>query len=257
MIAWSLIVAAALGAHAGALPTGGELFGRMGLQAPAGAALPDAPASAAGRFAGPAGPPVDDGALIKAELWQRSAAPSAAAVQAIISRCAWTTPSAVREVSLADAEALLDKTVDRLSPLDLFTDAGLRSDQVYYISAATLAALDAKYQIASIVALSGADKHGQPFAMQAIVMGAGHTDVFYDRDFEYANPFLPGYSYQMKAHINEAILGEGALGIDGITVNAGLFKPKVRKVTKISPTEVRVETTLKTVNKPLRVITRK
>jgi hypothetical protein len=232
------------------LPGGAEIFSRLGLEAPAALEGQAAPPPVTARA-------VVDGPLITPDLWRRLPAPSAADVQKLVAAFPWVPSEAVREVTLTEAQLIVGQAVAQgSSPLDLFTDRGLQGDEVYYLSGDTLAALTRTFEIPSALMISGTDKDSKPFHMEAIAMGRRHADVLYDRDFKYDNPFLPGYSYIVKRTVHETILADGQMALDGLSVDAGLFKPKIKKITKLSPTEVRVETTMGDRTKPLRLIRR-
>lgn len=187
--------------------------------------------------------PLED-SLIPPGLWATLPAPDPALSALLVSRVPGVEPASVREMVFEAADSfLLKAAVLGLSPLDAFTDSGLRGTQRYVMTPATLEKLFAKYEIKILTLPSGTDKDGRPYRMQALLAGGGSVDILYDRDnFDYENPYFTQYSYIAKNLVREGISGPGDVAVSGLKVNAGIAKPSIKRFLKISATEMRVET---------------
>jgi hypothetical protein len=166
----------------------------------------------------------------------------------------WADPASTRELTPPEARKMFVAAASRrASLLDLFTDAGLRGGQAYYIPIEVMAALDAEFELPLLYPVAGKADDGRPFRMTAVVLGRGHADIFYDRDqFEYATSWFPDYHYVAASHIKQAIRGEGSLDVEGVWADAGLFgKVRLLKFVKTGPDAVRIETSLMSKTKPL------
>lgn len=199
--------------------------------------------------------PLQD-SLIPTELWATLPEPDPALLSLLTSRVPGLDPASVREMTWEAADAFLFKVALRgLSPIDAFTDSGMREAKRYVMTPATLAKLFAKYEIRILTLPSGKDKDDRPYLMQALLAGGGSVDALYDRDeFDYKNPYFTEYSYIVKSLVRQVINAPGDVGISGLKVNAGLFKPRIQRFLKISPTELRVETSKGSRNQPLQPV---
>lgn len=223
-------------------PPGAELLGRFGLRAAEFELQVQTPDSAPAAYYDEK---LHGEALFTRELWSRLPAAGADA-RAAAARLSWVDVANLRELTLPEAERLLDQGIARgYGLLDVFTDPGLNGAESYFISAATLRELDRRFELPTVCPIAGTDVKGKPFGMDAIVAGAKHADMLYDRDsIEYKNPSHPDYPFVFRSVVKQSIETSGSMGIEGITVNAGMFKPTIKRFVRVSPTRVRVETSM-------------
>lgn len=66
--------------------------------------------------------------------------------------------------------------------IELLTDDGFRGECAFYLSQATLHAVDDRYDLELITVIRGVDKKKRPFSMLGMWAGRGRTHVLYDRD---------------------------------------------------------------------------
>ncbi|MFI5348257.1 MAG: hypothetical protein ACHQ2Z_01830 [Elusimicrobiota bacterium] len=198
-------------------------------------------------------------AVVPSWLWATLKAPDAPTLAALSSRIPGLKTATVRVLTIEAADALLaDAAARGQSPLDFFTDPGFRGEASFYLDQATMAALFAHYDIRGLTPPSGITKDGRPYAVQGFVVGGGRIDILYNLDqFTFENPVFPGHTYKLAAHVIESIQGPGDIGIQGIWVRFGLITPEIERVTKLSPTKSRVETSYGSLNKPVFVIRRR
>ena len=213
----------------------------------------DEPAAVEIYEAPPASPIVPPG------LWASLAPADAATLAWLAGRVPGLDVSSVRTMTPEAAEALLAACEARgLSPLDFFTDAGFRGPGIFYFPRALLATIYARYDFRVITPVSGNDEHGTPFSMQAMVAGAGRIETLYDRDdITFHHPDFKDGKYTVKVRVTERILGQGDMTVSGVTAHIGILSADLRRFTKISPTEGRVETSLGSRTKPTALITRR
>lgn len=227
--------------------------GFEGMAAPERAAVPEpsAPAAAAVSF------PADS--IVPVGLWASLAAPDAATQSWLSARVPGLDAGAVRVLTAAAAEPLFDAAIARgESPLDFFTDPGFRGREVYYLPQAEVAALFARYDMRVLTPPSGTATNGTPFAMKALVFGAGRIDAIYGDDgFKFKHPDFGGEEVSLAGQVTERIQGPGDLAIEGVSVKHGIFHPVIKRIVKTSPTEGRVETNLGSRTKPSNPIRRR
>jgi hypothetical protein len=197
--------------------------------------------------------------VVAPSLWS-SLPPADAGIAAWLSgRIPGLDAAAVRTMTPEAAEAMLaDCEARGLSPLDFFTDAGFRGPGLFYFSKDLLASIYARYDFRVITPVGGKDERGVPFAMQAMVAGAGRIEILYDRDdITFLHRDFENGKYTVKVRVAERIFGPGDLGVSGVTAHIGILKADIRRFTKISPNEGRVETSLGSRNKPTTRVTRR
>jgi hypothetical protein len=205
-------------------------------------------------FAAPAAAPV-----VAPGLWASLAAPDPAVLAWLAGRVPGLDVNAVKTMTPEAAEAMLaDCEARGLSPLDFFTDAGFRGPGIFYFPKDLLAAIYARYDFRVITPVSGKDERGVPFSMQALVAGAGRIESLYDRDdITFLHRDFQDGKYTVKVRVTERILGQGDMSVSGVTAHIGILSADIRRFTKISPTEGRVETSLGSRTKPTVLITRR
>jgi hypothetical protein len=204
----------------------------------------------------PAGPA---SAVVPAGLWASLDAPDAATGQWLAGRVPGLDASSVRVLTFAAADALFSAAVARnLTPLDFFTDPAFRAQGVFYLPQETVAALFARYEMHAITPASGTTTDDKPFVMEALLVGNGRIDMLYDQDdFSFRNAVLDNDRYTLAARVTERIEGPGDLTLEGVAVKYGILKPIIRRITKISPTEARVDTNFGSRNRPVLPIRRR
>jgi hypothetical protein len=198
-------------------------------------------------------------AVVPAGLWASLAAPDAATLQWLAGRVPGLDAASVRTLTLEAADALFSAAVAQdLTPLDFFTDPAFRAQGAFYLSRETAAALFARYEMHAITPASGTTTDDKPFVMQALLVGNGRIDMLYDQDdFSFRNPVLDDDRYTLAARVTERIQGPGDLSIEGVSVKYGILKPIIRRITKISSTEARVETNFGSRDRPVLPIRRR
>jgi len=205
-------------------------------------------------YAGPAGAPI-----VPPALWNALAPTDAATAAWLSGRAPGLDARALRTMTLEAADAMLaDCEARGLSPLDFFTDAGFRGPEVYYFPQDLLAAIYARYDFRVVTPVSGKDERGVPFAMQALVAGAGKIEILYDRgDITFPHRDFDDGKYTVKVRVTERILGPGDLAVSGVTAHIGILRADIRRFTKVSSGVGRVETSLGTRNKPTTPVSRR
>jgi len=190
----------------------------------------------------PAAPAPDS--IAPTGLWDALAAPDAATLAWLAQRIPGLDAASVRVLTADAAEPLFAAAVARgLTPLDFFTDPALRGREVYYVPQAEVAALFARYDLRVMTPPSGTTTKGKPFAMKALVFGAGRIDALYDVDgFKFRHPDFDGAEVALAGRVTERIQGPGDLTVEGVSVKHGLVHPRIERIVKISPTEGRIET---------------
>ncbi len=192
-------------------------------------------------------------------LWSTLAAPDAATLSWLSSRIPGLDAAAVRQLTPADADALFATAVQSAtSPLGFFSDPAFRSTNIYYIPKDVIAALFSRYVIRVLTPPSGTTTNGQPFTMQALVIGGGRIEALYDRNsFSAGNPMFPDYTYQFAGLVTETINGPGDLSVSGVAIHVGFLTPQVQRIVQLSATQARVDTNYGSRVKPVSAITRR
>lgn len=213
-------------------------------------------------FPAPDAPPAVDAPLppspVPADLWSALPPLDAPAAAWVASRIPGADVSSIRVIGPADADAIFAGAVARgMTPLEFFSDPGFRGPGRFYLPGSLIADLFARYEVRVLTPAAGTTTDGHPFAMQALIIGAGRIDALYDTDdFKFDNPLFPDYTYKMSSRVTETISGPGDLAIEGVWVRAGLVTPRLQRIVQISPTEARVETNYGDRTKPVSKIRR-
>ncbi len=196
-------------------------------------------------------PPPPDAGFFPQALWQRLEPPDAATLSWLSGRIPGLPAGRVRLLTAQEALALLDRAAARgASIMDVFTDAGLTGDSLYYAPQDVLQAIGACYQLELATPLSGRtrDDPPQPFVMQGLVIGGGKLQILYslggppppagdwDSGFEYKNPDYPRYDFIASGRVTESIAAPGDLRFNGLWLVAagGLVHPHVERLVKTS-----------------------
>ncbi|MFI5351119.1 MAG: hypothetical protein ACHQ2Z_16365, partial [Elusimicrobiota bacterium] len=197
--------------------------------------------------------------LVPADLWSTLAPPDASTLARLSSRIPELNAGAVRVLPLEAIDSIFAAAAARgMSPLDLFTDPAFRGNAVYFLAPETIAAVFERYEFRMLTPASGRTKDGRPFVMEGLVAGGGRIDALYDLDqFEFTNPLMPEHRYKLANRVTELIQGQGDVKIEGAWIRFGLLTPKILRVTKLSPTEGRVETNYGSRIKPATPIRRR
>jgi hypothetical protein len=197
--------------------------------------------------------------LVPAGLWATLAAPDAATLATLTHGIPGLQASAVRTLTPEAAEGIFAAAVARgYAGLDLFTDAGFRGDEVYYLPQSLIAALFDRYEMRVLTPASGTTNKGQAFHMTALVIGRGRIDALYDQDkFSFDNPYFTDGRYKLDGHVTEVIQGPGDLTIQGVSIHVKIFQPTIQRIVKLSPDSARVETSMGSRVKGLRPIRRR
>lgn len=214
-------------------------------------------------FPAPDAPPAVDAlaapSAVPAGLWASLPAPGAATLSWLASRLPGSDPAAVRAITPAAADAIFAAAVARgMTPLQLFTDPGFTGPGRFYLPQAMIEDLFSRYEVRVLTPASGKTTDGRPYAMQALVIGAGRIDALYSLDqFQLDNPLFPDYTYKLAARVTETISGPSDLAIEGVWVRAGIVTPRISRIVQTSATEARVETNYGSRTKPVSPIRRR
>ncbi|MBI3547852.1 MAG: hypothetical protein HY078_02245 [Elusimicrobia bacterium] len=198
--------------------------------------------AAGGRAAAAAEPPTP------LEVWEKLPAPDDSVLRRLTADLPGLDASRVRELTFEAAASTVERAlVSSFTVIDFFTHETFRGKEVFYLSSATLAQIDARYVFPAATLLSGTTKSGHPFRMEALLMGNGRVDVFYPEDkLTFVNPYLLNQVFTVKRHVAHVILGPGDVSVEGASAHASIFRPQLERITKTSPEELRVVTSLAT-----------
>jgi hypothetical protein len=217
----------------------GSLFAGAGQylgawQAPAPAPIPVVQGKAVGKKSTP---------LIPKSYWDNSAAPHASHAAWLQKRIPDINIGMVREISYADVSQVIDNAAARgWSTLDIFTDEGLRGQEMYYLQASTLKSLFANFDLATALVQSGKDVDGSAFSMDGLVMGGGKLYVLFNRGpFKFDHP-SDDRRYEVQARITQTIEGPGKLAVSGMAVKHWPVWPTIQRLIKLPGGKMRVET---------------
>jgi PPE-repeat protein len=222
-------------------------FNGAGLPPLSSVPAPDAPAASA-----PVAPPAPAASVVPPGLWATLAAPDAATLALLSARIPGLDAASVRAITMDAADAIFAAAAKQgLTPLDLFTDSGFCGKPIFYFSPAVVSELFVRYDVRVMTPPSGKDADGKPFAMQALVLGAGRLEALYDRDeIKFDNPIFDNDRFKLLGRVTMTISAPGDMKIEGVWVKHGIFWPHIQRVVKTSPTEGRVETNLGDRTKP-------
>lgn len=202
--------------------------------------------------------PTPSGPLIPDTLWETLAAPSEKDLDALSARLPGLDRRQLKEIPPETTLQLLSTAVDRgLSALDLFTDAALRQDRLYYIPERTLAQLDEVFELSSLFPIRGTTTDKRLFAVQALVMGRGKIEMLYNFDgFVFRHPLFRdfGGKYVFRGQITQTIEDQGSVSISGAKGPMGVT---IKKFIKLSATRVKVITSFTSPESELIPITRR
>ena len=181
--------------------------------------------------------------LISKALWDASPAPSAAALAWLQQRIPGLNGPSVHEISYDSVANVIGEAARRGdSTLDIFTDEGLRGNEAFYLSEATLHRLYAEFDLQTSLLQSGTTTEGDAFRMDGIVMGRNSLQVLYNiGPFDFKNPG-DGNKYTVDSRVTQTIEGAGQLAISGMWVHAWPVTARIQKLVKLGPGRLRVET---------------
>ncbi|MBI4347332.1 MAG: hypothetical protein HY553_10785, partial [Elusimicrobia bacterium] len=194
-----------------------------------------------------------------AEAWSLLPAPDQPTLDWLAVRIPGVKAARVREMTADGIEATLAEAVARgQSPTDLFSDAGLRDERLLLVRGEALSGAFERYEIPVITLAAGRTTSGQDYRMDALLLGDGRVEMLYDKaDFRIKNPYFNDYDYTLAARVSYGILGAGDMSVSGVTVEAGLVRPKITRFTKLGSDRIRVETSWGSREKPLLPIRRR
>lgn len=170
-----------------------------------------------------------------------------------------TATALARRLGLNEADQLLGQAVARgYCGSDVFSDPGLRGPRLFFIYQDDVQSLFDRYDLRFLTLPSGDTDSGERYEMQGLLLGGGRVVVLYSlSEFEFHNPYFPSHRFRFREPVIHTIRGPADLGIDGAWVKWKFLWPKMDRFVKISPTEVRVETSLGSTTDPLRPIERR
>jgi hypothetical protein len=220
-----------------------QVFGAFTRQCPA--VLPEfdgAPAQGKPLSSGP-----DDGFISIQALSQLPPTDSRTAAW-LASRIPGLNTAALKTVPGEPVDAVLARAAAaRASYLDIFTDPGLGHGKpaLYYLSQDVLGRLNRKW-VSGTLPVNGTAKDGQPFNMQALVVGNGSVYILYDRSqFSFKED---GHEFKItdSGRVAVSVLGAADVGVSGVK-GCGCKGPfcgcaDIQRITKTGPTSVRVKT---------------
>lgn len=164
-----------------------------------------------------------------------------------------------RHLDLGHADGILGQAVARgYTGSDVFSDAGLRSDRLYFMYAEEVRALFDRYEMHVITLPYGETSGGGRYECQGLLLGGNRVILLYNLpEFEFHNPFFGKHEFRFHDPVIHTIRGPGDLGIDNAWVKWQFLWPKLNRFVKINETDVRVETSLGSTTDPLVPITRR
>lgn len=196
--------------------------------------------------------------LIEPGYWEKLSPPAAPILAWLSARLPGLDAAMLRELPRAETLALIESARARqLSVLDVFTDAALREKKLYYLSRESLAEIDKNYELHSLFPIQGRTLDGRPYFLQAIVMGASKVEMLYNlNNFIFKHPTFTGHGGKFKfpSRVTQTITGPGLASLNNIR---GPWNARIEKFVKLSPTRVRVVTSLSNEDSDLRPIRRK
>ena len=213
---------------------------------------PPAPPAATATVALPEELQPKDDVLVPPSLWDGLQPPDGRVLDVLAARIPGLDKSKVRQATPELAVGLMSQAASRgLSALDVFTDAGLMNDRIYYIPQSVMSQMDAAFDLGSLFLVQGTTVRGSPFVMQALVMGGGKVEMLYNLlEFTFVHPVFRDYGgrYTFKSRISQTIEAPGTVRIEGVV---GPLDAVIRKFIKLSPTKVRVVTSMLDQESPL------
>ncbi len=208
--------------------------------------------------------PPASGSLVPAGLWASLPAPDAATLSWLAVRVPGLDAAAVRQMSPDGAEAIFSAAAARgASGLDLFTDAGFRGSEIYYLSGDLVRTMFDRYQMRALTPASGVTVDGKPFRIVGLLIGGGRIRVLYDLgNFEFVNPDFPDGTYTLAGDVDQTIAGPGDLIVNGVWVHVRVFilgrvTARIERLTKTGPAEALVTTDHGDRTKPLHPVVRR
>ncbi|MBI4345816.1 MAG: hypothetical protein HY553_03110 [Elusimicrobia bacterium] len=207
-------------------------------------------------------PPVPepvDAPLFSRELWGELPPLDPLLASWLRARYPGTQTAMVRRLEFDRGDAVMAQAVARgYAGSDLFSDSGLRGPWLYFIYGDDVRRLFDHYELRVVTLPSGQTDDGEPYEMQGLLLGGGKVVAIYSlSEFEFHNPYFPSHKFRFRDPVVYTIRGRADLGIDGAWVKWKILWPKMDRFVKVSPTEVRVETSLGSTTDPLRPIRRK
>jgi hypothetical protein len=172
----------------------------------------------------------------------------AATAKWLASRIPGLNTAALRTAPSTPVDEVLARAVARGETwLDVFSDKGLIRDnqELFFLSQSVLAQIDTTWFTGSLP-IRGKASDGQPFNMQAMVLGRGGLYALYDRSsFEY-NDGKNDFKIVDGGRVKVDALGAADLGISGVQVHGCkvIFCAwaNIERLTKTAPTRVHVHT---------------
>lgn len=204
-------------------------------------------------------PEAVDTPLFTTELWDALRPVDAPMAAWLRARIPGVDASQVHEMTADQADHVLSEAVARgYSGSDLFSDRGLRTSRMYLARQADVELIFNRYEMRVLTLPSGQTLQGQPYRLQALLLGNGRVVCLYDvPEFELRNPYFPKRKFRFHDPIVYTILGPADLGMKGIEVNWNLVWPDINRFVKIGPNTVRVETSLGAAEEDLQPISRR
>lgn len=177
-------------------------------------------------------------------LWATLLPPDAETLASLAKRAPDLDVSSVRVLTPEAAEPIFAQAAAKgLDAMDLFTDVGFRAQISFYLSPDAMQAMFGRYDIRVLTPPSGKTVDDKPFQMQALVIGRGRIDMFYDRDgFTFKNAMFENGRYTVSGRVIQRIQGPGDLAVEGLSLQKFVFTAAIRRITKLSPTRNRVDT---------------
>jgi hypothetical protein len=202
--------------------------------------------------------------LVPAGLWAGLPQPDAATISWLGSRVPGLDPSAVRQMTETGAETVFSAAAARgANGLELFTDAGFRGREVYYLPGDLVATMFSRYLMHTLTPATGVDTNGKPFRMQGLLIGGGKIVVLYDRAVsEFHNPDFNDGTYTVAQTVSQTIAGPGDIIINGVQIHVKVIfgihvTAVIQRITQTAHDKAIVKTDHGDREKPLHPVVRR
>jgi hypothetical protein len=128
------------------------------------------------------------------------------------------------------------------SGFDVFSSSLFRGDCVYYFQESTLGAVYSAYELNLLSAIAGADNHGRPFHMAAMLGGRGRITAVYDRDGIVYRNEQQGREFKLAGVVRFHIPREGVLDpVSGLSTSVFLLgELQITRFEKTAPGKVKL-----------------
>jgi hypothetical protein len=197
--------------------------------------------------------------LIGTEIWQTLQAPDSETLQWIAFQIPGIDSSQIRAMPFPPIDSITRAAIQRKdNSIAFLTDIGLTTHHIFYLSKDVLKTLFAAYNINALTSDSGIARDGKNFQMQAMLLGNNKIQILYNRNkFEFKNTDYPQYPLILRRLVTFTIKGRGDMGVDGISIDAGLINAIMREVRNSDNGYLQIDTNLGSRRIPSKLISLK